>query len=314
MKTFLNIIWHIPFLGFVFSLAYLLLGIVMCITVIGIPIGLGLFQLSRFFLAPFTHEMVSKSDLALVTGERHSTAGKVFSIIARILYFIPGCIYALSTIGVIIAEFLSLIGIPCGIVWAKSLGTIFNPVDKVCVSDELAAKINLAKSGQEIAPVNSDCNTAKPSKVRYKSFQDAFEGKPCKETDDTEQVSTCNKPAHAMEKNTMEAVDDWTSRVRSMSIEKLNEIANFPAMYNQKLVDACFRELEIRKNAELFAGKVKELSDEELADIIAEAEQYSEGMITACQLEIRDRENKKEVIAKKEKEIIVQKEDEEIKN
>lgn len=147
MRTFLNIIWHIPFLGFVFAFWYALLGLLWCITIIGIPLGIGFFQLARFFLAPFSYGMVSKEDLALVTNEQQNNVVKTYSIIVRIIYFPFGLLNALSCIALIIGECLSIIGIPYGIVWAKSLSTIFNPINKVCVPKTLAEEIKKIKSG-----------------------------------------------------------------------------------------------------------------------------------------------------------------------
>jgi len=63
MRTLGNIIWHIPFLGFLSALGTFLLGGLLVITVFGAPIGLGLIQLSKFLLAPFSNSMVSGSEL-----------------------------------------------------------------------------------------------------------------------------------------------------------------------------------------------------------------------------------------------------------
>ena len=70
MRTLGNIIWHFPFFGWVFSLCYAISGLFWCITIIGIPLGLGLFQLSLFTLAPFSNRLVSRTDLELLTGEK----------------------------------------------------------------------------------------------------------------------------------------------------------------------------------------------------------------------------------------------------
>ena len=74
MRTLGNIIWHIPFLGFLFALAYALGGLFFCITIIGIPIGLGWLQFSLFLLSPFSKAMVSRKDLELLTGQNKGMA------------------------------------------------------------------------------------------------------------------------------------------------------------------------------------------------------------------------------------------------
>jgi uncharacterized membrane protein YccF (DUF307 family) len=53
MRTFGNIIWHFPFLGFLTAASTFLLGLLFLVTVVGAPIGLGLMELGKFFLAPF---------------------------------------------------------------------------------------------------------------------------------------------------------------------------------------------------------------------------------------------------------------------
>ncbi|MCD7849904.1 MAG: hypothetical protein LUH63_09290 [Parabacteroides sp.] len=146
MRTLGNIIWHIPFLGFLFALTYALGGLFFCITVIGIPVGLGWLQFSLFLLSPFSKAMVSREDLALLTGQQQGEAMQTFSFIVRILYFPFGLFAAIGAICTIVCEFISLIGIPFGIVWAKSLSTIFNPVNKVCVPRAVAMEIERRKN------------------------------------------------------------------------------------------------------------------------------------------------------------------------
>ena len=143
MRTLGNILWHFPFLGFITAFWTFLIGCLLLITIIGSPIGLGLIQLSKFMLTPFSSEMVDKSD---ITGQ--NKLWKAFGLIIRILYFPFGLILAIITICQIIGLFVSIIGIPVALVLAKSLGTYFNPVKKVCVPVEYSEEIrrNRARS------------------------------------------------------------------------------------------------------------------------------------------------------------------------
>lgn len=154
MRIFLNIIWHFPFMGFLFALFTAIEGLLWCCTIIGIPLGLGLFSLSRFYLSPFTHALVSKSDLALVTGNEQNTAIKAWGLVIRILYFPFGLILAFFECIVIVFQFISIIGIPCGIVSAKALSTIFNPINKTCVSRAIADQIAQKKAENSIAKMS----------------------------------------------------------------------------------------------------------------------------------------------------------------
>lgn len=151
MKTFLNIIWHFPFFGFLFAFSYALVGLLFCITVVGLPIGLGLLQFSKFLLWPQGNKMVNKADLHELKGTEQNSLWKTFSLIVHILYFPFGLLGAISCIITIVCEFISIIGIPCGLVWAKSLGTIFNPVNKVCVPEYVALEIEKKKQERGLA-------------------------------------------------------------------------------------------------------------------------------------------------------------------
>jgi len=42
MRTLGNILWHVPFLGFLSALGTFIIGGLLTITVVGAPIGLGL--------------------------------------------------------------------------------------------------------------------------------------------------------------------------------------------------------------------------------------------------------------------------------
>ena len=57
MRTLGNLLWLL-FGGLLIALFYFLVGLVMCITLIGIPFGIQLFKLGRYALWPFGHELV----------------------------------------------------------------------------------------------------------------------------------------------------------------------------------------------------------------------------------------------------------------
>lgn len=155
MKTFLNIIWHLPFLGFIYALSYALVGAFWCITIVGIPLGLGLLQYSKFLLSPFGKAMVDKKELNELKGAEENKLWKSFSIIVRIVYFPFGLLAAVAMAFTICAQFISIIGIPCGLVWTKSFKTIFNPVSKVCVPEEVAKEIEAKKQQSQLAAYKS---------------------------------------------------------------------------------------------------------------------------------------------------------------
>jgi len=130
MRTLGNIIWHFPFFGFLTAIGVFIVGCLFLISIIGAPIGLGLIQLSKFLLSPFSSAMISKKEL----GKDQNKLWLAFGFIVRILYFPFGLFLAIVTIFQIAALFISIVGIPVALVLAKALGTYFNPVHKTCVS------------------------------------------------------------------------------------------------------------------------------------------------------------------------------------
>ena len=57
MRLILNILWLV-LSGFWMALGYVLAGLIMCITVIGIPFGVQAFKLAAYVLWPFGRTLV----------------------------------------------------------------------------------------------------------------------------------------------------------------------------------------------------------------------------------------------------------------
>ncbi len=60
-STVANVIWFV-LAGLWMAVAHVLLGVVLCITIIGIPLGLGNFKLAAVALAPLGKEIVPADD------------------------------------------------------------------------------------------------------------------------------------------------------------------------------------------------------------------------------------------------------------
>jgi uncharacterized membrane protein YccF (DUF307 family) len=146
MKTLGNIIWHFPFFGFVTAFLNLLFGVLLIVTVIAAPIGLGLVQLAKFQLSPFSSAMVTSSEL----GNEENKYWKSFGIVVTILYLPFGLLIALLTVIQIALLFVSIIGIPVALVLSKSLSTYFNPVGKVCVPASVANEIEKRNTTKDV--------------------------------------------------------------------------------------------------------------------------------------------------------------------
>ena len=129
MRLLGNIWWHIPCLGFLTAFAVFLLGILFTVSIVGAPIGVGLIQYSKFLLSPFSSEMVSREDLNI----RQNGLWKLYSFLVRVVYFPFGLFFFIVALFQIIAAAVTIIGIPVALILVKSLGVLFNPVNKVCV-------------------------------------------------------------------------------------------------------------------------------------------------------------------------------------
>jgi uncharacterized membrane protein YccF (DUF307 family) len=150
MKTLGNILWHIPFLGFISAICVYILGFVLTITVIAAPIGVGLMEFGKFLFWPFGNTMISKKELNI----EQNSVWKTYSTIVTILYFPFGLILAILGAFQVVGLFISIIGIPVALVVAKSLGTYLNPVNKKCVHSAISDELERRKAQEVIDNVN----------------------------------------------------------------------------------------------------------------------------------------------------------------
>jgi len=99
-----NIIWFI-FGGLIAAVVWFFAGILFCLTIIGIPIGMQLFKFAKLVLWPFGNEVIINFD-------RHP--------ILNILWLIfLGWETALGYIFIGLFFCLTIIGIPFGLQWFK---------------------------------------------------------------------------------------------------------------------------------------------------------------------------------------------------
>ncbi len=101
MSIFLNILWFILG-GFLVSLAYILGGILLCITIIGIPFGIQCFKLSILGMAPFGKEI-----------RETEPPGGALAVIMNIIWIIlPGLELALIHLSLAFFFAITIIGLP----------------------------------------------------------------------------------------------------------------------------------------------------------------------------------------------------------
>lgn len=139
MRILGNIIWFFM-AGWILAILTYLSGLILTILVVTAPVGLGLMEYGKFLFLPFTHDMVRKKK-GSITDAVHMTYQTYANIVKVIYIIVFGIWLFIGGIFTVIGQFITIIGIPCAIVLAKSLGTIFNPVDKVCISHDLAEEL-----------------------------------------------------------------------------------------------------------------------------------------------------------------------------
>ena len=142
MKTLGNILWHFPFFGFVSAILMYFFGLLLTITVVAAPIGLGYMELGKFLFWPFGNSMVSKSELNV----EQNTAWKTYGTIVRILFIPFGLFFLLIGVFQVVGMFVTIIGIPVALVVAKSLGTYWNPINKKCVPSAVTDELERRKA------------------------------------------------------------------------------------------------------------------------------------------------------------------------
>lgn len=100
MSFFGNLIWIILG-GIEFWFAWVITGLLWCVTIVGIPIGKQCFKMAKLTLAPFGKEVVP-------------TKSTTKTLVNIIWLLITGLWYALGYVIIALLYFITIIGIPFG--------------------------------------------------------------------------------------------------------------------------------------------------------------------------------------------------------
>jgi uncharacterized membrane protein YccF (DUF307 family) len=126
VKTLGNLIWFV-LAGFWMACLYVVCGALLCITVIGFPLGLQAFKLAGYALWPFGRTVVDRP------GARGSTVGNVLWVVLAGLWLALGHVIT----GALLC--ITVIGIPFGLASFRMAGFAFWPFGKEVVSAKSAA-------------------------------------------------------------------------------------------------------------------------------------------------------------------------------
>lgn len=140
MQLLGNILWFI--LGGWWSfLLYALLGVLFCITIIGIPIGKSLFQYAKLMAFPFGKVIMKETEIK--GKENVAAVRRVGGLIANILWLPFGIAAFVVSIGTMIVCTITIILIPVAVVLAKSCVFLLWPVGAKVVTKEEAEAIRM---------------------------------------------------------------------------------------------------------------------------------------------------------------------------
>ena len=118
MRTLLNIIWFV-FGGLWLALGYALAGVVFCILIITIPLGVASFRMARYALWPFGRAVVPKEGAG---------AGAVILNVVWIL--LAGWWLAIMHVVTAVAQAITIVGIPLAVANLKMVPISLVPYGK----------------------------------------------------------------------------------------------------------------------------------------------------------------------------------------
>ena len=129
MNALLNVIWLI-FAGLWLALGYALAGVIMCLTIVGIPIGVAAFRMTSMVLWPFGRTAVKRPGAG---------AG---STIGNVLWFVLcGWWLILGHLVSAVALAVTIIGIPLALANVKLIPITLTPFGRDIVSNDRLAVV-----------------------------------------------------------------------------------------------------------------------------------------------------------------------------
>ncbi|MFO1033593.1 MAG: YccF domain-containing protein [Hyphomicrobiales bacterium] len=128
----LNVLWFVLG-GFVAGLLWCLAGVIMAVTIVGLPWARACFMLARFSFWPFGYDIVARDKLTGVPDIGTGTAGTIGNVIWFVL---AGWWLAIAHISAAIALAITVIGIPFAWQHVKlAIASLF-PIGKSVVAVE----------------------------------------------------------------------------------------------------------------------------------------------------------------------------------
>lgn len=142
VSLILNILWFV--LGGIFmGLGWVLAGVLMFVSIIGIPWGRACFTIAGFSFFPFGRTIVNRNELK----GKHDLGTSPFGFIGNVIWFIfAGLWLAIGHIMSAILCFVTIIGIPFGWQHLKLAAISLAPIGKTVVDNEVARELDRRKA------------------------------------------------------------------------------------------------------------------------------------------------------------------------
>jgi len=129
IRLILNILWFILG-GWLSGLLWLLGGLVLAITIVGLPYTGAAWRIAGFAFWPFGKEIVSRE---IVTGKSDIGTGPLGFVLNIVWFLLGGWYIALSHLVAAFFEAITIIGIPFAIKDLQLAGIALAPIGRVVV-------------------------------------------------------------------------------------------------------------------------------------------------------------------------------------
>jgi len=139
MTFALNLLWFVFGGGIIAALLWCIAGVLLALTVVGLPFAVAAFRIAGFAAFPFGNQLV---DAELLGEQPFPGTG-----LANLLWIILAGIWlALSHVVAGVACLTSLVGIPFGLAHFKLAAICFAPLGKRTVPSEVAEALERARA------------------------------------------------------------------------------------------------------------------------------------------------------------------------
>ena len=129
MRLLLNILWFI-FGGWLSGLLWLLGGLILALTIVGLPYTAAAWRIAGFAFLPFGKEIVSRE---IITGEHDIGTGPLGVVLNVIWFVFAGWYIALSHLVAAFFEAVTIIGLPFAFKDLQLAQIAFAPIGKIVV-------------------------------------------------------------------------------------------------------------------------------------------------------------------------------------